>query len=453
MTARESSRCEGQRHTSTICGAKREVVAQSGIGALALRVRSKSSNPLAVQERILVSRTVPTLAKLDRGLCSERLDRLRVAMARDAVEVVICTGLENIQYATGYRSSPGSHRRAARMAAFVSSDAVRLVGPCGEAAAALDSGLSPSEYVPYGTFFFGSSDGSHPPATWSGVHKSLETALAATAREIVAGRRSVVDESDLTAGMRQALNTASPSELLAGSSWLHLVRSRKLAGEVDRLRVAARAAEDGITRAMEILAPGVSERELAAVVAGVMTERGAIPRFVVVTVGERSAYSDVFPTDTQARAGDLVRFDVGCTFDGYSSDVGRQAVLGEPTRKQEALYDAILEGESAQLAAAGPGVAARQLFEIAITNVESRGLLPYRRNHCGHGIGMDTYEGFAVGADEVHVLEPGNVLCLETPYYELGWGGMMVEDTILITETGTERLTISDRQMSIVPIR
>jgi Xaa-Pro aminopeptidase len=181
-----------------------------------------------------------------------------------------------------------------------------------------------------------------------------------------------------------------------------------------------------------------------------MAAAGAEPRFVVATTGPRSAFADVYPSDQAIVPGDLVRFDVGCVVDGYWSDIGRTAVVGEPDSLQAKRYAAILEGEEQQLAAIRPGVSARSIFELALDVVEANGVSPYRRQHCGHGIGLDVYEPPIINRATDALLEEGMTFCLETPYYVLGWGGMMVEDTIVLTADGHRRFTVTDRGMRII---
>jgi Xaa-Pro aminopeptidase len=147
-----------------------------------------------------------------------------------------------------------------------------------------------------------------------------------------------------------------------------------------------------------------------------------------------------------------VRFDVGCTYDGYWSDIGRTAVVGEPSDLQASRYRAILAGETAQLEVVRAGITGKELFDAAVDAVEAAGLAPYRRHHCGHGIGTSVYEPPSVspmGADAV--LREGMVLCVETPFYQIGWGGMMVEDCFMVTAQGCQLLTSTDRHMRVIP--
>jgi Xaa-Pro aminopeptidase len=220
---------------------------------------------------------------------------------------------------------------------------------------------------------------------------------------------------------------------------------------VELLRRAATLAEQGIQAAFAAAAPGATERELASVVAATMAAGGGEPRFVVVTAGARSALSDARPTDLALTPGDLLRLDVGCTVDGYWSDTARTAVLGDPDDLQSRRYAALLAGEQRQLESARPGVRACELFRVAVDAVEAAGIRPYRRHHCGHAIGGEVYERPIVAPATDDVLRKGMVLCVETPFYELGWGGMMVEDTIAVTEQGVDLLTTADRSLRVIP--
>ncbi len=124
--------------------------------------------------------------------------------------------------------------------------------------------------------------------------------------------------------------------------------------------------------------------------------------------------------------------------------------MGEPDEVQADRYRAILAGEQAQLEAARPGISAHRLFDIAVSEVAAAGLSPYRRHHCGHAIGTEVYERPVVAPGVTTLLEPGMVFCFETPYYEIGWGGMMVEDAVVVTAEGAEVLTESDRSLRVI---
>jgi Xaa-Pro aminopeptidase len=146
----------------------------------------------------------------------------------------------------------------------------------------------------------------------------------------------------------------------------------------------------------------------------------------------------------------MVRFDLGCVLDGYRSDISRTAVLGPPDAKLARYYAAVLAGERAAIAAMKPGVPASHIFDVAVRVTRESGLGHYERHHVGHGIGLEVYDPPTINAAASVPLEAGMVFCVETPYYEHGWGGVQVEDTVVITETGARMLTRSSQDLQVV---
>lgn len=387
------------------------------------------------------------------------MNRLKVATSQrllSALENAPFDGLilgspSNVAYATGYRSVAGAIASGPRMLACITEERQLLVAPAGDAAEALDSGIAEDDFIPYGRFFFESYDGQHAAASMSDVHADMESALTeAVARS---GLTGAIGIDSLIAEQTKTLleDQNGVTAITDANEWVLGIRSIKTPPEVDLLLSAIKCTETGLDRALEAAYPGITERELASFVAQSMVEANAEPRFLVVTTGPRSALSDARATDRAWNPGELLRFDVGCTYDGYWSDIGRTAVLGEASSEQEQRYAAILAGEEAQLAQAQPGMTAGRLFDIAVEAVEDSGIKPYRRHHCGHAIGSDVYEWPIVAPNSSAELQAGMVFCVETPYYCLGWGGMMVEDAIQITADGNKKLTSLDRSLRVVP--
>jgi Xaa-Pro dipeptidase len=361
------------------------------------------------------------------ALARQRLATLRKALETDAI---VLTEPESVLYATGYRSMPGQVFRTHRMAAVVTQDDLWLVCAAADAPAAVASGIPADRIVPFGRFYVETRDEAQREVTrMADRHPGLETALAAALRQLPRGTR-VVREAE--------------------TGLLTAVRSRKLPGEIALLRYAAQLSEFAVGAALAQAVPGTTERELASVIAATMAAGGADPRFVVAATGPNSALADVVPSDRPWQPGEIARFDVGCLVDGYWSDIGRTAVLGEPDDRQIKTYDAVYAGEQAQLDAARPGVTAWDLFQLGLEGTGA-GVPSYRRQHCGHGIGLSIYEAPIVAHGNDTPLEAGMTFCFETPYYELGWGGMMVEDTLVITEDGHEMLCAGSRELTVVP--
>lgn len=335
-----------------------------------------------------------------------------------------------------------------RQVLIVTRDETRLVTSSGDAPAAMEVIPDAGAIYRYGTFFVDSNatssfaDLPKPAATFEQALVEAIGSLSPIPRDFGID----IDDASINEFVRNNLLQARFSD---ARTLLLSARAVKLPGELDLLRYASKITDEAIDGTRALIAHGVSELEIAAEISGRMVRKGGVPRFVVVTTGARSAYVDACATQRTVERGDTVRLDVGCSVQGYHSDMARTFVVGEPDAKQSARYEALLLGEQAQLAALRPGVLASQIYETAVGVVRRSGLPSYRRHHCGHGIGLAAHEFPVIGPASQIVLEPGMVLCVETPYYEIGWGGMMVEDTAIITESGCELLTTSSRDLRL----
>jgi len=381
-------------------------------------------------------------------LDAARRRRLIAALASADFDGWLAGSIANVRYGSGHQYAAMALGEPTGYALVVAGDDARLCAPISQYAAATgDAGAFARRFRPYGTFYF---EGDAAPAP-SESAAGLADAVVGAVGELGLAHARIGHDAEVPVDVLAALAAAYPSmQLVEAGAWGERVRSIKLDQELALLERSAHLAEDGIANAIAAASAGTTERQLMAVVGSTMLEGGAMPTFIVVTAGPRSAFSDAYATDRRLEPGDLVRFDVGCTLDGYWSDVGRTAVVGEPDAAQRAAYAAILAGEQAQLDQARAGMTAAELFQIAVSNVEDHGLAPYRRHHCGHGIGLDVYERPIVNAKTDQRLEAGMTLCVETPYYRLGWGGMMVEDTIVVTDDGARRLTRTSRELKVI---
>jgi len=393
------------------------------------------------------------MSAFDDDLVVARQQRFREALEGSDLDAYVAVSEANVAQITGYRSVSADLFSGHPMRAVMTRDRVILVAPSADSGPALEIGVDAEDFVPYGRFYFMSAGG-HPASEMADRFPDSAAALAEACRIAgIDGGRVGIDGSLEDASIAGVISQAAPSsELVEASNWALEVRGPKLPGELARLSKAAALALAGIDAAINAAGAGITEKELAGIVASTMAQGGGMPKFVVASIGVGSALADVHPTDRAWQPGELLRFDVGCTFDGYWSDVGRTAVLGEPDRLQTSRYEAIYAGVEAELEAMRPGVGASSIFDLAVETVRRNGIDPYPRQHCGHGIGADVYEPPIIRPGEEGVLEKGMTFCLETPFYELGWGGMMVEDTVVVTNDGVEFIAELDRSLRVVPV-
>lgn len=368
-------------------------------------------------------------------------------MLDDSVTALVTTNAVHVGYLGGYRSILWDADRTYRCALIATRDGVYLVTGASDAAAAMEVVRDPSRIYRYGQFYVEGAEEARSYEAMPPSQPAFTDALAAACAAAI-GRDATVALDVPDAETRAQIGTMLDGcRLFNATPKLVACRATKLPGELAKLRVASAITERGMQRALAEAREGMTELDLSAIISGEIIAAGGIPRFVVVTTGGRSALVDAYATSTPIRKGDLLRIDVGCTVNGYWADTARTAVCGEPSDLQASRYDALLKGELAQLDMLRPGVSSADLYNVAIDVVRQGALPAYRRNHCGHGIGLVAHEYPSLAPSNPVEIVKDMVLCVETPYYEIGWGGMMVEDTVIVTETGIEYLTHADRSL------
>lgn len=386
----------------------------------------------------------------DMGALSRDLREKSFREAPQEIVLVVSSDPLNKAYLSGYVSMTHDLAPAYRSAVLASRDQVSLVVSAADAGPAHAFFSDPSQLYRYGEFYFETNDdvfsefGKDPYA-------DFQQALA----EAIRAKRSEdglvgVDRSNDDMAWVLCCEILGDNRVRDITTDLARARATKTEGEIARLRKASEVVEQGFRTVAEIARTGITERELAAEITRCIVAGGGVPRFVSVTSGERSALADAYPTNRKILAGDILRIDAGCTVDGYWSDIGRTFVFGEPDSRQFRIYEALYAGLEAELSAVRAGLPAEDLFAIAVETVQSSGIPHYRRQHCGHGIGLRSYDNPTIRPGEATPLLEGMCLCLETPYYEIGVDGMMIEDMIRVTETGYEPLTTISRELVVI---
>ncbi|MBI2874282.1 MAG: aminopeptidase P family protein [Firmicutes bacterium] len=252
---------------------------------------------------------------------------------------------------------------------------------------------------------------------------------------------------DLGEKIRAALPEA---ELVEARPYLRRVRMIKTPLEAGFLQASNHAIEEGLRAAMNLIRPGVTEVELDRAMNTRVAALGAVPAFAVVTGGTRSSLVHANPSDYALQRGDIVRFDCGCRYRGYYSDTARTVVVGEAAPKTRRCYEALRRGHARALELVRPGTPVAEIFNAAVEEVRKAGIPHYRRLHTGHAIGVQLYDEPVITPGSEVVLEEGMVLNIEVPYYELGFGGMNVEDTLVVTAGGYRMFSTLDRELLVL---
>jgi Xaa-Pro aminopeptidase len=227
-------------------------------------------------------------------------------------------------------------------------------------------------------------------------------------------------------------------------------RSVKGPHELALLTKAVHIAHVALAAAVERVQPGITERELARTFAMAVADQGAGPSHIIIGSGQRSALTHSPPSARVVGRGEVVRFDVGCTYEGYYSDIARTVVVGDAGQRVRDVFAALKAGEETAFGAIRPGVAASAVFKAAVDAVRAVSIPGYRRSHVGHAIGLDLYEPLLLRPAEDAVLKENMVLNVECPYYELGFSGVSIEDPVVVTASGCRRLADAPRELLVV---
>jgi len=223
--------------------------------------------------------------------------------------------------------------------------------------------------------------------------------------------------------------------------------------EVDRLRRAASGLSRVADAAFAAVRPGVTERAVAgAIEASLRAEGYERPAFdTIVASGLNAALPHHRAGERKLDVGDLVVLDFGGVLDGYCSDLTRTVSVGPPSSDALRVHAAVLEAQLAAIDAVRPGVLASLVDAAARQVLDARGLGEAFGHGTGHGLGLDVHEDPRVAratADSPSVLlQAGMVLTVEPGAYLAGWGGVRIEDDVLVTATGCETLTSVPRDL------
>ena len=183
-----------------------------------------------------------------------------------------------------------------------------------------------------------------------------------------------------------------------------------------------------------------------------MIAHGAHPLFTQIAFGPRGGQGYVMQRDAKLHVGEVIRFDVGCLLDGYTTDIARNFSIGEPDERCVRYFDATVAGIDAACQAMRPGATAADVFQATVAAVRANGIPQFSRTHVGHGIGLEVYDIPLLSPSDTTPIEPGMVFQVETPYYELGWAGIQPEDTVIATDSGGKNLAKLSRKFEVLPV-
>lgn len=230
------------------------------------------------------------------------------------------------------------------------------------------------------------------------------------------------------------------------------LRLVKTPDEIDKIRAACKLADACIEHASRLIQPGVSEWTVGLEVEFFYRRQGAELAFEPIVVsGERSARPHGRASEKLLEAGDFVTIDCGANLDGYCSDITRTFVVGKASDRHRTVYEEVLRSQVAAIEAVHPGVTGRDVDAVARNILGETDLAKYFGHGLGHGLGRLVHDGGALNPSSQVLLAPGQVWTIEPGVYIEGFGGVRIEDDVVVTPNGCEVLTAYPKELIELP--
>ncbi len=261
------------------------------------------------------------------------------------------------------------------------------------------------------------------------------------------------EDGDLSYKQYQELsNIDSDIEYSPLSDEINEYRKIKDDEEVDTIKEAIKITEKAFKKIITYIEPGMKEREVAAELEYYLRKLGGEgPSFdFIIASGKRSALPHGVASDKTIETGDFITLDFGTYYKGYCSDMTRTIVVGEPEEKQVEIYNIVLKAHLEVIDKIKPGMTGQQADQIARKIIEEAGYGDNFGHGLGHGLGIEVHEAPRLSTTSEEVLKPGMIVTDEPGIYIPGWGGVRIEDDLVITEDGCNSLNKSNKELIII---
>ncbi len=364
------------------------------------------------------------------GILNQRLDRVRRQLSAQRVDCLALVPGSNLRYLTGMNFL--LQERA--FVVFIPVD--------GEPVLVIPSLEVPNWRggSPFGGQLFAWDDSTGPEeamrraaATLSGVSTVAVEDLRMRALEFGLVRRHLPDAA-----------------LVRAEAVMDPVRMVKDSTEIAAIRRAAQICEAALEEVVSGTGPGLTEREVANRLSSAMLlRRGELVSVEpLVLGGARSAIPHATPSDRPIERGEILLIDFVAVVGGYNADITRTFVMGqENDARLREVYQAVQAANAVGRDAARPGVTCHEVDRAVRSSIAAAGFGEHFIHRTGHGLGLDVHESPSVVAGNETLLEPGMVFTIEPGIYLEGWGGVRIEDDVVVTATGCESLTTFGREL------
>jgi Xaa-Pro dipeptidase len=242
-------------------------------------------------------------------------------------------------------------------------------------------------------------------------------------------------------------------EMVDVSPEIRRLRRIKSQEEIEKLARAGSITDTVAGEIIDRLRPGQTELEISVMIGAAIGDHGGTLSFEsLVQSGANSALPHVRPTSRRLAPGDFVLLDFGAAFDGYRADTTRMAVVGEPSERHQEIHDLVLAAHDAAVAAVRAGTTTGSVDAAARQVIGAAGMGELFFHRVGHGLGLEAHEDPSLDPGSATVLEAGMVFTIEPGIYIPGWGGVRIEDDVVVERAGCRLLTRADHSLRVISV-
>ncbi len=260
------------------------------------------------------------------------------------------------------------------------------------------------------------------------------------------------EEAYLTVGEYDRWSAELPAQLVPMQEKINAFRAAKEPWEIERMLTAQALTDDVFSQMLEIVRPGMTEKQVAAELIYRFYRGGAdgLSFDPIIVSGPNTSLPHGVPGDRVLQKGDFVTMDFGCLLGGYCSDMTRTVALGSVTDEMRAVYDTVLAAQAAGIAATRAGVLGREIHAAASAVIEKAGYGPYFGHGYGHSLGIEIHEAPNCNPAGTTPMPVGAVCSAEPGIYLPGRFGVRIEDVVIFEENGCRDITKSPKELIVL---
>lgn len=261
-----------------------------------------------------------------------------------------------------------------------------------------------------------------------------------------------LDKSLTYFGFERLKTKLEGREFVGVSDKIAEVRMIKDEEEIEKIKMAAKIADGSFSHILNFIKAGVKEKDIALELEFYMKKQGAsaLSFETICASGNRSAMPHGAASDKVIEIGDFVTLDFGCIYKGYASDMTRTVIVGEASETQRKIYDVVLSAQKEALSVIKEGKKASEIDKIARDIIKNAGYGENFGHGLGHSLGLLVHELPSLSPKSDAILKRNMLMTVEPGIYVENYGGVRIEDLVLIKEDGIENLTSSPKELIIL---